>query len=219
MNAEPILETKKYRVILADDHEILRFGLKNLLSREADIEVVDTAGDGVELLEKLAALSCDLIVLDLSMPRMDGLRVLDELRRHHPGIRVIVFTMHKEREFFRTALGKGVSGYILKDDNLDRIPVAIKEIRAGRKYFSPALTAYIGEDVVHTPDKVSLELLTRRELEVLQGIARGQTSKEIAAELGISFRTVQVHRANLTEKLGIKKTAGLVKFALAHGVV
>ncbi len=209
----------RYRIILADDHEILRFGLKNLLSRESGIEVVATAENGEEVLERLAEVPCDLLVLDLSMPRMDGLKVLDTVRQKYPGVRVIIFTMHGEREFFKSALARGVSGYILKDDNLDRIPVAIREVRAGRKYFSSALTSFIGEDFERTPDRISLELLSPREMEVLQGIARGQTSKEIAADLGISFRTVQVHRSNIMEKTGIKNAAGLVKFALNNGVV
>ena len=124
-------ELRKYRVMLADDHEILRFGLKNLLNREADLEVVAAAEDGEQVLEELERTPCDLVVLDLSMPRMDGLKVLDVLRERYPAVRVIIFTMHKEREFFKTALSRGVNGYILKDDNLDRIPVAIQEVRAG----------------------------------------------------------------------------------------
>lgn len=209
-------ELRKYRVMLADDHEILRFGLKNLLNREADLEVVAAAEDGEQVLEELERTPCDLVVLDLSMPRMDGLKVLDVLRERYPAVRVIIFTMHKEREFFKTALSRGVNGYILKDDNLDRIPVAIQEVRAGRKYFSPALTAYIGEEPERSPDALTLNILTPRELDVLRGIARGQTSKEIATELGISYRTVQVHRSKLMEKTGLKNTAALVKFAMAH---
>ena len=208
-----------YKIMLADDHQVLRFGMRSLLSREDEFEVVGEAENGRELLEKLESIACDLIVLDLSMPELDGLKALELIKKNFPEIKVLIFSMHKEREFFKTALSRGVNGYILKDDDLSKIPIAIKDIRDGRKYFSPELTSFIVEDYSRSHDNISLELLTRRELEVLKYIAKGASSREIAEDLAISHRTVQTHRSNIMEKLGIKKATGLVKFALENGIL
>lgn len=210
---------QKYRVILADDHKILRLGLKGLLTRDESLEIVGEASNGRELLDLLEQTPCDLLVLDISMPELNGIQVLDSLReRHFPG-RVLIFTMHKERQFFKHALKKGVHGYILKDDNFDRILDAVRDIRQGRKAFSSELNEYLVQHLEVQNDRASFELLTRREKEICCMIANGATSKEIAEDLDISYRTVQTHRANLMEKLGLHNTAEVVKFALDQGLV
>jgi DNA-binding NarL/FixJ family response regulator len=209
-----------YRIVLADDHTVLRLGLRNLLAREATLGVAGEAGNGEELLTLLKSVPCDLVILDLSMPGMNGIQVLEKLRATYPAVRVLIFTMHKEKEFFRHALRKGVDGYVLKDDNLELVLQAIKEIRSGRKYYSADLTAFVLEEDEKAHDsRVSLELLTPREKEILKMIAAGATNKEIADDLAISYRTVQTHRSNLMEKLGLKNTAALVKYAVANQLV
>ena len=212
-------ENEPYHLILADDHRVLRLGMRTLLTRTDEFQVVGEAGNGRELLELLEKHPCRLVILDLSMPEMDGLKALDIMRTRFPDIRVLVFSMHREREFFRTALARGVDGYILKDDDLEKIPVAVREIRAGRKFFSNELTSFIAEDYAVLHDTMSLELLTRREKEIMEMIARGLTNKEIAESLTISPRTVQTHRSNIMEKLDLKNTAELVKYAIDRGVV
>lgn len=223
-NNKPGGAHSRYKVILADDHMVLRLGLRNLLGRDESILVVGEAANGEELLQLLKTCPADLVVLDLSMPGMNGIQVLEKLRAGYPELRVLIFTMHKEQEFFRHAVKKGVHGYVLKDDNLDLILQAIREIRAGRKYYSSEVTAYAlnnEEDATETlpEERLSLEVLTRREREILQMIAAGATSKEIADDLAISHRTVQTHRYHLMEKLGLKNTAALVKFAVSMGLI
>ncbi len=203
---------------IADDHVVLRYGLRTLLGRFPEFDVVIEAGDGETLLQSLKKSPCDLVLLDLSMPGMDGLKTLEVLRKSAPDLRVVVFSMHKEREFFRQAVSLGVAGYILKDDDFDRIPIALRDVLAGRKYFSSELTSLLADEYNVLRDGMSLELLTRREREILKHIAHGKTSREIAEELDISFRTVQTHRANLMEKLGLKNTAELVRYALDRGL-
>lgn len=206
------------RIAIADDHVVLRYGLRTLLSRYPEFEVVGEAGDGAELLSLLAEVPCDLVLLDLSMPGMDGLKALEALKKAHPSVRVVIFSMHKEREFFRQAVAQGVAGYILKDDDFERIPIALRDVLAGRKYFSSEMTSLLADEYNILRDGMSLELLTRREREVLKLIAEGLTSRSIAEKLDISFRTVQTHRGNLMEKLGIHNTAELVRYALDRGL-
>ena len=206
------------RIAIADDHVVLRYGLRTLLSRFPEFTVVGEAGDGEELIALVEKVPCDLVLLDLSMPGMDGLKVLEILRKKHVAIRVVIFSMHKEREFFRQAVAQGVAGYILKDDDFERIPIALRDVVAGRKYFSSEMTSLLADEYNVLRDGMSLELLTRREREVLRYIAAGLTSRDIAEQLEISFRTVQTHRSNLMLKLGIHNTAELVRYALDRGL-
>lgn len=209
----------KFRIIIADDHDILRFGLKNLIQRDPELEVIGEARDGQALLTLLESKKCDLIILDLSMPGMDGLKALDEIRKNQPNLKIMILTMHKEREFFRHALSRNVQGYLLKDDNFEKILHAIHEIRAGKKSYSQELASFIVEDYNLLRDsQLSQELLTRREREILKMIAQGKTNKEIGAELNISPRTIQTHRTNIQQKLDLKNTAEMVKFAISRGL-
>ena len=193
--------------------------MKGLLTRDESLEIVGEAGNGRELLDLLEDTPCDLLVLDISMPQLNGIQVLDSLRERGFHGRVLVFTMHKERQFFKHALKKGVHGYILKDDNFDRILDAVRDIRQGRKAFSSELNEYLVQNLEMQNDMASFELLTRREKEICCLIATGATSKQIAEDLDISYRTVQTHRANLMEKLGLHNAAEVVKFAMDLGLV
>lgn len=207
------------QIILADDHEILRFGLRGLLEKEAGLEVVGEAANGQELLKLLAERPCRIVLLDLTMPELDGLNALDIMRERYPQTIPVVLTMHSEREFLRMALDRGAGGYILKSDDLSRIPRALKEIAAGKAYVSPELSGMLFEDLREARNSSThLHLLTRREREVLKLIVAGKTNNQIGDELDISPRTVQTHRSSMMEKLDLKNVAELVKFAVANSL-
>ena len=216
----PLESSPLFRVILADDHKVLRFGLKTILRELPGVEVVAEAGDGRELLEKTKSCPCDLVIMDLSMPRMDGLQALEAIHFEFPEIMVLIFSVHREKEFLRQALSRGVKGYLLKDDEIEHVLEAVRSIRAGGTYFSQDLTAHLVEDYNLLRDgEVNLSILTRREREILRLIAQGSTNREIASSLDISHRTVQTHRSHIMEKLHVKNTAGLVKFAVDNGLI
>ena len=213
---------KQFRILLADDHEILRAGLRSLIDKESQLKVVGEARDGSELLKKLDCISCDLVVLDLSMPNMDGLSAIKNIREEHPKVKILVLTMQKDHEHFKQAMARGAQGYLLKDDAYERLILAVKSILKGKKFVSPSVAVLETDRYIRSLDEVetpSLEILSRRENEILKLIAQGLANKGIAAKLKISIRTVEAHRSNLTNKLGIKNTAGIVKYALSKGLV
>ena len=210
------------RIILADDHEILRAGLKSLLDREPDFKVVAQARDGQELLDKLTSSKADCVVMDLSMPNLDGLATLKEIRKDFPKIKCLVLTMQKDQEHFKRAMANGASGYVLKDNAFDLLVMAIKMVMKGKTFISPAISDLIAEQYVHSVqegDVPSLEILTQREKEILSLVARGDANKNIATRLKISVRTVETHRNRLIHKLGFKTTAALVKYAMDKGLI
>jgi len=213
---------KRYRIILADDHRMFRAGLKTLIEREDRFDVVDEACDGFDLLEKLKGGKCDLIVMDLSMPRMDGLTAMEQIAARYPRVRILVLTMHKDPAFFRDAMSCGASGYLLKDDAFEKLVRAMDVLINGGQFFSPSVTDLLKEEQVGRTDRAearsipAIDVLTRREREVLRLIATGLANKNIARQLNISVRTVEVHRSNLTKKLGLKSTAGLVRYTLEN---
>lgn len=211
-----------YKIILADDHSIFRAGLKGLLDKDAQLKVVAEAQNGEELLAKLRSNKCDLIVLDLSMPEMDGISALKIVRQKYPKVKVLVLTMQKDVEHFKHAMKAGAGGYLLKDDAYEQLPLAIKVVLKGKQYISPAIAELTTDRFIRSLDDLegpSLEILTKRELEILRCISNSLSNKNIAAKLKISIRTVETHRANLSNKLGIKNTAGLVKYAISKGLV
>lgn len=210
------------RIILADDHEMFRAGLKSLLEKEPDFKVVAQAKEGEELLEKLAATKADCVVIDLAMPNMDGLTTLKEIRRQFPKLKCLVLTMQKDPEHFKHAMMAGAKGYILKDSAFDQLAMAIKVIMRGKNFISPSISTLIAEQYVRSTQEggePSLEILTNREREILSLIAKGAANKNIASTLKISIRTVETHRSRLIHKLGIKTAAGLVKYAMSKGII
>ena len=196
------------RITLADDHEMLRAGLKGLLEKEPDFKVVAQAKDGEDLLEKLVSIKTDCVVIDLSMPNKDGLTTLKEIRKKFPKIKALVLTMQKDAEHFKHAMTAGACGYILKDSAFDQLVMAIKIIMKGKKFISPTISNLIAEQYVRSMEQdndiPSLEILTAREKEILCRIAEGKANKNIALLLKISIRTVETHRSNLIQKLGLK---------------
>jgi len=210
------------RIVLADDHKILRAGLKGLLDRQPDFKVVAQAKDGEELLEKLTSVKADCVVMDLSMPNLDGLATLKEIRKNFPKMKCLVLTMQKDQEHFKRAMAFGASGYVLKDNAFDLLAMAIKMVMKGKTFVSPAISDLIAEQYVHgvqEGDAPSLEILTKREKEILSLVAQGHANKNIATRLKISIRTVETHRNHLIHKLGFKTTAALVKYALDKGLI
>lgn len=212
------------RIVLADDHEMLRAGLKELLEKEPDFKVVAQARDGEDLLEKLKGVhtKVDCVVLDLSMPNMDGLMTLKEIRRRFPKTRSLILTMQKDPEHFKHAMALGARGYVLKDSAFDQLVLAVKMVMKGKTFISPGISNLIAEQFVRSMEEgdfPSLEILTPREKEILSCIAQGQANKNIAGRLGISIRTVETHRSHLIHKLGLKTASALVKYALARGLI
>jgi DNA-binding NarL/FixJ family response regulator len=210
------------RIILADDHTLFRQGLKSLIEKDPQLKVVADVADGEALLSKLGSVKCDLVVLDLSMPQMDGIKAIGEIHKRFPKIKLLVLTMQKDQEHLKSAFKRGAGGYLLKEDAYDQLLVAIKSVLKGKHFISPSMSEFIAEQWVRSVDESadpSLEILTRRECQVLKLLAAGLPNKNIASKLKISIRTVETHRAHLTRKLGIKSTAGLVKYAMTKGLL
>jgi DNA-binding NarL/FixJ family response regulator len=208
----------KVKVIVADDHALFSHGLRLILQERPDLEVVGEARDGLELLRLVGKQMPDLVFLDISMPSLRGIEAMQEIRRAHPMVKVLVVTMHAEEEYLLQAISAGVDGYVLKDDPEEILFAAIESIQQGKPYISPRLS----EQGVHSAevwgpgvlDPVDSELLTVREREVLKLIVDGNSNKDAAELLGISVRTVERHRANIMNKLKIRRTAELVRYAV-----
>jgi DNA-binding NarL/FixJ family response regulator len=212
------------RIIVADDHVLFRQGLKNLLGARSDLEVIGEAADGLQLLGLLNRSLPDIILLDISILNLRGIEAVREIRRAYPRVKILILTMHKDKQYLEQTIAAGARGYLLKEDTDTELFTAIEKIKRGRIYVSPNLLEELTEDWVqtlHDECKASpkIEQLTVREKEVLKLIAEGKGSKEIAELLCISIRTVERHRANIMEKLNLKKTADLVKYAIQKGYV
>lgn len=206
------------RVMLADDHTLVREGVRRILESQSNLDVVAEVADGQALLDALERQEADLVVLDLTMPGLDGFAVLQALKARHPGLKVLVLTMHAGREYVRRAVHLGVDGYLLKDSAVQDLVGAIESLRQDRPYFSPSVQRALAS-LVRAPSALPLDALTDREREVLVLVARGRSSKEIATALDISVRTVETHRANLMRKLGLDSVATLTQFAIREGLV
>lgn len=210
------------RVIIADDHAMVREGIKSVLER-AGFEVVGEAASGTEVLPLAERVQPDVAVLDISMPGETGLQAAARLRQALPHVRVLILSMYDNTEYVLESVRAGAHGYLLKDGAAQELANAIRAVRNGEAYFSPAvaarLSAAVRGDIEREQRRTNLDLLTGREREVLAGIAKGLTNKEIAAELGISHRTVETHRESLMRKLGIRTVAGLTKFSLEAGLI
>ncbi len=209
-----------YRVILADDHAMFRQGIKRILDDIESMSVVGEAGDGLELLKLLRREPADMVILDISMPGMRGIEATREIRAAHPGIKVLILTMHRDLEYFYHAISAGAQGFLLKEDADVELLTAIRTIRQGQVYLSPLVTRELtGQIFRGGPEGESgvVEVLTTREREVLKLIAEGRTGRDIAGLLCISVRTVQHHRANMMRKLDVKRAADLIKYAIRRG--
>ena len=208
------------RVLVADDHAIVRTGIRHVLESEAGFTVVGEASNGAEAIELARSLQPDVAVLDISMPGATGLQVTQELRRLAPDTRVLILSMHDNTEYVLESVRAGAHGYILKDTAATELRGAIHAVRGGESYFSPPIARRLTAVVRGTVEEEDLlGQLTGRERQVLVGVAQGRTNREIALELGISHRTVETHRESLMRKLGIRTVAGLTRVALEAGLI
>jgi DNA-binding NarL/FixJ family response regulator len=212
----------KIRVLLADDHEVVRSGLRMVLEAESDIKVVAEAGDGAQALEQALAGEVDLTVLDVSMPRLTGLQAAAELHRRRPELRILMLSMHDNEQYFFEALKAGASGYVLKTAANRDLVEACRACMRGEAFLYPPAVATLVRDYLEgarlgeaPPD----DPLTARELEVVKLIAEGYTSEEIATELVLSRKTVERHRANILDKLGMRNRVDLTRYAIRRGLV
>ena len=213
-----------YSIVLADDHVLVRQGLKRILEGMADLEVVGEANDGLDLLNLLKHLAPDLVILDIFMPNLRGIEAIHEIKKIRPEAKVLILTMHKDREYLYLALSAGAKGYLLKEDADKELFSAIEKVRHGRTYISPHFSDGVADDLVQigkgdTKAILDIDPLTPREREVLKLIAEGKSSKEIAQLLFISVPTVNNHRANIMEKLNLNKATDLVKYAIRKGYI
>jgi DNA-binding NarL/FixJ family response regulator len=212
-----------FSILLADDHVMFRRGVRKIIQSIDNVEVVGEAGDGFELLELLKKTSPQLVILDISMPNLRGLEATREIKIINPAVKVLILTMHKDKEYLYHAFSAGAEGYLLKEDADSELISAIDTLRRGGTYISPLLSTQLADLFIQKsrPGAEQMisprEPLTTREREIIKLIAEGKSSKEVADLLFISSRTVQHHRANIMRKLNLKKTADLVKYALQKG--
>ena len=209
-----------YRIVLADDHVMFRKGIRNILERDVGLEVAGEAGDGLELLKFIKNATPDMVLLDIAMPSLRGLEATREIKMISPEVKVLILTMHRDKEYVYYAISAGAEGYLLKEDADTELFKAIEKIRSGGYYISPLLSGELTHELIQEHHKGQLpppKSLTVREREVLKLIAEGVKNKEIADLLFISARTVEHHRANIMRKLNIKKTANLIKYAICEG--
>ncbi len=214
---------RKIKLLLVDDHPIVLEGIKSRLSAQEDLEVVGEAADGQEALRKAKELRPDLVLMDISMPNMSGLEAVTLLRKRVPDSKIVILTMHDNREYIARIIRLGARGYLLKDTSPAELIRAIKLIHAGGVFFSPAVSRVLLDELASgkkgkSPPAKAAEL-SEREREVLVLIADGRSNKEIAARLGVGVRTVETHRERIMRKLNIRTVAGLTKFAIANGMV
>lgn len=209
------------RVLLAEDHALVRAGIRSLLASVPDIEVVGEAGDGREALAILERTPADVAILDITMPGMNGLEAASRIAERWPATRVIILSMHSNEEYVARALRAGAAGYLLKDAGTSELEAAIRAVVGGQSYLSPAVSKRVvaGGSGGGAEGPTALEALTPRQREVLQLIAEGHSTKGIAAVLELSVKTIETHRTQLMQRLGIHDVAGLVRYAMRMGLI
>ena len=215
------------RIVLADDHVLMRAGISALIQRIPDVTVVAEADDGREALQQIETHTPDIAIVDISMPLMNGLEVAERVAHEFPTVRVMILSMHATSDYVLKAMRVGASGYLLKGARLPELELAITAVARGETYLSPAAAKHVVggyreqsvDGAVSTHDSQAPESLTARQREILQLIAEGHTTRDIANMLTLSAKTVEMHRAQLMERLGIHDLAGLVRYALRIGII
>jgi len=217
------VEKKKIRILLADDHNIMRRGLRLLLERQPEFEVVGEAADGRQAVEGVEATKPDVTLLDIAMPNMSGIEAAQRIRALLPQAAIIILSMHSDEGYVLRALKAGAKGYLLKDSAENDLIEAIKAVAEGKAFFSPEISKILVEDYVRDMRKRgaedSYELLTSREREILQLLAEGKSNKDIATSLNLSLYTVETHRRNLQDKLNLHSVAELILYAVRKGII
>ena len=223
----------KIRVVLVDDHDVVRTGLKTFLETQPGLVVVGEANEGVQALEIAREVNPDVMVMDITMPGMDGLEATRQLRKSHPQVKVLALTVHTDKEYFFEMLASGAAGYVTKEAAVEDLVAAIHAVAEGNVYLQPALARWLLEDYQRLVEKlngehpvaaesqasIALQDLSQREIQVLQLVAKGYTNAEIGEELGISPKTVARHRERITSKLNIHSSAELTRFAIRTGLI
>lgn len=215
-----VLHMEKISVMIADDHSMIREGLKQLLEFDGSIEVVGEASNGVECLEKLEECNPEVLLLDINMPEKNGIEVLKQMKEENIEIKVLILTVHNEMDYLMKAVDIGVDGYILKDSESSELKKAIKAVRNGENYIQPSLIPALNSQLLsRDTDKDKISFLTNRELEVLVQVANGMFNKEIATNLNISERTVKNHISNIFKKIDVSDRTQAAVFAIKNNII
>lgn len=209
---------KTIKVLIAEDHTLVRAGLRSLLGELSWVDVVGEAANGREALRLVAEHKPHVVLMDITMSDLNGLEATARLTRHHPNTRVIILSMHSNEEYVRRALGVGAAGYMLKDAERAELELALKSVARGESYLSPAVSRPVITDYAERASRDPVGRLTPRQREILQLIAEGHSTREIAAKLDLSAKTIETHRAQLMSRLDIHDVAGLVRYAIRAGV-
>ncbi|MCX5834889.1 MAG: response regulator transcription factor [Deltaproteobacteria bacterium] len=210
------------RILLADDHKIVRDGLRTLIGKEAGMEVIGEAENGRKALKMAEKIRPNVVIIDVTMPDMNGIEATRKMVTEVPGVKVIALSMHSDRRFVLGMLEAGASGYLMKDCAFDELAKAVRSVATGQTYLSPGIADVLVKgylDKVNEKISVGRSPLTQREREILQLLAEGQSSKEIAANLGVSVKTVETHRRNMMQKLNMRSVAELTKYAIREGLI
>jgi len=211
----------KIKILIADDHKILRQGIRSLLAPQPDFEVIGETADGPETLKETFKLKPDVVLMDIGMPNLNGFEATRQIKKKLPEVKVLILTMYQDDEYVLQALQSGASGYVLKDVAVEELVTAIRAVNNEQYYLSPSISRTVIDAYLRKTEKGGKEpseLLTAREREIVQLIAEGYTNKEIAAKLFISVKTVDAHRSHIMEKLDIHDVALLVKYAIRKGI-
>lgn len=218
-----MLKDNQIKILVADDHNLVRQGIVALLNVESDMQVIGEASDGIEAVRLAKKFNPDIVIMDLSMPNLNGLEATHQIKRDASDVKVLILTQHENEEYVMQIIKAGASGYVLKTSVSDDLIKAIKEIQKGEKFFSPSISRMILDDYIKRTQGLQTENkapeLTHREKEVLQLIAEGRTNQEVARKLFISVRTVEFHRANIMHKLQLNDLASLIKYTIQKGIV
>jgi DNA-binding NarL/FixJ family response regulator len=215
----PQPSTVRIRVVLADDHRLVRAGLRLLLAGMPQFEVVAEASNGSEAVRVVAQHAPDIAVLDVSMPGVSGLAALREMRATHPNTKVLLLSMYDNQEYVTEAIQSGAAGYLLKDCAVDELARALSAVALGQTYLSPGVSRQVARAISNPKEKGPDGLLTMRQAEILRHVALGQSSREIAQQLSLSIKTVESHRNQIMGRLGIRDLAGLVRYAVRNGMI
>ena len=211
------------RILLADDHTVMRAGLRLLLERQPDLAVVAEAEDGRQAVELADSHGPDVAVIDIAMPNLNGIEATRQIAARHPGTSVVILSMHSDESYIMRALKAGARAYLLKDSAEADLIRAVRSVRDGRSFFSPAVSKMLLEDYVRQlqqrGEEDSYELLTNREREILQLLAEGKSNKDVANRLNLSLHTVETHRAHILQKLGIHTVPELILYAVRKGII
>jgi len=214
---------QKHKIVIVEDHQLFRDGLKAMLTKRGDLDLIGEAEDGIEAVKVIRKLKPDMVLLDLSMPKMNGISVLKEVRRELPDTRILLLTIHESDQHILEAFEAGADGYCIKDSSQQELMLAIDSVLEGRTYISPGISDLVMEGFLATRKKLKTQTrwdtVTQREREVLKLLAEGYTNKEIGDLLHISVKTVEKHRANLIGKLDLHNVAQLTAFAIKNGLI